>query len=583
MRNPGHIYNLNDPAMQMPLLVDRISGEEFDGTYRRLIQAGDHTLRFYLGDLPEAETEHRAMAAYAVNTWAKLMGYQAVETQDAHDADILFILDNEVDGGFVSPDVDTATHYRSIVTISAEEPTLGTEFLYLHEVGHAIGLDHPADYLGNTSDPDDDEIYGGDSPLISVMTYSGITYKTTITPVPGSARVTPGVADILAVQKKYDHDPQQPVPVNAGNTFYGFDPAVHQAVENGAPVDYEDLIWYWFTRPVDLPDVSWTWTSITVYDTGGIDTLDLSNEDLGNPGVIAVVLPDGGWGTESVREVTAQVVNLNPGYTSNVYGSHANLVIANGTIIENYIAGAGDDIITGNTADNRIEGRNGNDTLQGGPGGDVLMGGPGADTARYAGSNAGVVVRLHTSYAGGGDAEGDTLTGIEHLVGSPYNDILAGDGEDNILKGEDGDDVLYGGPAGGDDMMYGGNGDDRIFGGRGDDTLTGGAGNDVLKGGRGADTIIVDGDDMDVVFGGPDSDTFRFFESDLGGGTIRDFTDGEDIIDLTEFTGISSTDDLDIISHGDNVRIRLSGTDYSTTIILSGFDISNLDNSDFIF
>ena len=131
--------------------------------------------------------------------------------------------------------------------------------------------------------------------------------------------------------------------------------------------------------------------------------------------------------------------------------------------------------------------------------------------------------------------------------------------------------------------MLGGNGDDRIFGGKGNDTLTGGEGNDVLKGGPGEDLFIVDGDDMDVLYGGPEGDTFRFFPSDLGGGSIRDFTDGEDVIDLTEFTGINAMDDLDIVSQGDNVRIEVSGTDYLTTIILTDFDMSNLDHSDFLF
>ena len=143
--------------------------------------------------------------------------------------------------------------------------------------------------------------------------------------------------------------------------------------------------------------------------------------------------------------------------------------------------------------------------------------------------------------------------------------------------------MLYGGPGGGDDEMYGGNGDDRIFGGRGNDTLTGGAGNDVLKGGPGKDILIANGDHMDVLHGGSDNDIFRFFPSNIGGGSIQDFTDGEDVIDLTAFTGINSMDDLDIVSHGDKVRIELSGTDYLTTIILSDFDMGNLDNSDFLF
>ena len=246
--------------------------------------------------------------------------------------------------------------------------------------------------------------------------------------------------------------------------------------------------------------------------------------------------------------------------------------------------GDGNDMLYGGKGNDILNGGDGDDTLEGGPGADMLDGGPGSDTASYQHSAAAVLVRLHFAPAVKfGDAEGDKLLNIEHLIGSRYNDTLAGDGEDNILKGEDGHDALYGGPAGGDDMMYGGNGDDRIFGGKGNDTLTGGEGNDVMKGGPGEDVLIADGDDMDVLFGGPDKDIFRFFPSDLGGASIRDFSDGEDVIDLTHFTGISSMDDLDIVSHGDNVRIELSGTDYLTTIILSDFDRADLDNSDFMF
>lgn len=245
---------------------------------------------------------------------------------------------------------------------------------------------------------------------------------------------------------------------------------------------------------------------------------------------------------------------------------------------------ADNDILYGGKGDDILNGGDGDDTLDGGPGADMLDGGPGSDTASYHHSAAAVLVRLHDARAVRlGDAQGDTLTNIEHLVGSDYNDILAGDGEDNVLRGGGGHDDLYGGPAGGDDEMYGDDGDDRIFGGRGDDTLTGGEGNDLLKGGPGDDVLIVDGDDMDVVNGGTGDDTFRFFPSDLGGGSIQDFTDGEDVIDLTEFTGINSMDDLDIVSHGDNVRIEVSGTDYLTTIILSDFDMNNLDNADFMF
>ena len=245
---------------------------------------------------------------------------------------------------------------------------------------------------------------------------------------------------------------------------------------------------------------------------------------------------------------------------------------------------AGDDTLSGGAGNDILNGGAGDDILDGGPGADMLDGGPGSDTATYENSAVAVLVRLHNPAAVKfGDAEGDTLTNIEHLIGSRFNDTLAGDGEDNIMNGGDGDDVLYGGPAGGDDMMYGGDGDDRIFGGRGNDTLTGGEGNDRLRGGPGEDTLIADGDHMDVLHGGTEDDIFRFFPSNIGGGTIQDFTDGEDVIDLTAFTGITSMDDLDVVSHGDNVRIEVSGTDYLTTIILTGFDVADLDNADFMF
>ena len=242
------------------------------------------------------------------------------------------------------------------------------------------------------------------------------------------------------------------------------------------------------------------------------------------------------------------------------------------------------DNLHGGPGNDSLNGLNGNDILKGGPGADILDGGQGLDTASYADSPGKVLVRLHDANAVKfNDAEGDKLMHIEHLTGSTYNDILAGDGKDNILKGSDGDDALYGGPAGGDDKLYGDAGDDRLFGGRGDDTLTGGEGNDLLKGGPGADTLVADGNALDVLHGGPGADTFVFSPGNINGGTIQDFTDGEDRIDLRAFDDIRSMDDLDIISHGNNVKIDITGDDYLTTVFIPDFDENNLDNGDFIF
>ncbi len=173
----------------------------------------------------------------------------------------------------------------------------------------------------------------------------------------------------------------------------------------------------------------------------------------------------------------------------------------------------GEDMLYGGAGDDSLDGGDEDDTLEGGYGADELTGGLGADTASYASSMMGVTVRLHSSQAMGGDAEGDTwgdtvtvdyrmpaedpedpdiiveetVPDIVHLTGSHMADILAGDSRDNTIKGNGGDDKLYGGPGGGDDNLQGGGGNDMVFGGRGDDDLHGGGGNDMLHGGSGDD------------------------------------------------------------------------------------------------
>ena len=64
----------------------------------------------------------------------------------------------------------------------------------------------------------------------------------------------------------------------------------------------------------------------------------------------------------------------------------------------------------------------------------MLDGGAGIDTADYAGSAAGG--RPSTSWpaqAAAATPQGDTLSGIENVVGSAYDDTLTGDGGGNRL------------------------------------------------------------------------------------------------------------------------------------------------------
>jgi Ca2+-binding RTX toxin-like protein len=160
--------------------------------------------------------------------------------------------------------------------------------------------------------------------------------------------------------------------------------------------------------------------------------------------------------------------------------------------IENLTGSAHDDFLAGDNGANRLSGRGGSDSLVGAGGADILDGGLGIDMALYGGSLAGVNVSLITGTGSGGDAEGDTLAGIENLSGSNHADQLWGNDGNNFLQGLHGDDILKGG--GGADTLYG----ESVWGGSGNDTLIGGAGADTMVGGFGDDTYYVD-DLADVI------------------------------------------------------------------------------------
>jgi Ca2+-binding RTX toxin-like protein len=120
--------------------------------------------------------------------------------------------------------------------------------------------------------------------------------------------------------------------------------------------------------------------------------------------------------------------------------------------IENVIGSAQNDTLTGSTGANSLDGGNGNDFLSGLAGNDTLAGGSGlGDTVTYATATngAGVVVTLAAGAATVLDAhavgEIDTLSGIENIIGSNYNDSITGDTSDNSFEGGIGADTIHGG------------------------------------------------------------------------------------------------------------------------------------------
>jgi Ca2+-binding RTX toxin-like protein len=119
----------------------------------------------------------------------------------------------------------------------------------------------------------------------------------------------------------------------------------------------------------------------------------------------------------------------------------------------------------GTSGTDHLTGNGGADILIGRGGGDELNGGDGQDTVSYAGSPAGVTVNLDSAILNGGDAQGDTITGVENITGSSHGDHLTGNSLANLLSGGEGDDFLTGG-AGADIFAFSANG------GEGSDTIT---------------------------------------------------------------------------------------------------------------
>lgn len=550
-----------DPVAPEPSVVrDPISATTpFFATADEIAQTlttGDHPYTFPL-DLDGTLTlsfnvtgithEGQQLARRALEVWSAVSGIEFVESQ-SEAANLVFRDDGAeayVYYWFLErPLLSSVDIYIPEEWVNRFGDTIGTHgfYLYLHEIGHALGLGHPGDYDDDTSFSED-AWFLNDSFQMTVMSYfsqSDNPYTREYNPhldADHAYPITPMRADIIAVQKLYDI----PIHHNAGNTHYAWDThwsfaQLEEAVTGGRPV------------------------TLTIYDPGGYDELDLGSD------------------------TTDQVIKLEPGGISDVYGVKGNLVIADNTFIESLTGGQGDDHVTGNIADNRLRGWSGDDVLlgkqgddllvgnwgddnllggagddilEGGPGADVLDGGTGMDTANYHGSNARVDVRLGSNLAQGGEAEGDTLISIEGLIGSDHNDTLAGDSQANYIDGGAGDDLVWG--SGGNDILEGGHGADRLVGGGGLDTAEF---NDSNTG------VTVNLSTSALAEGHAEGDTFARMV-DISWKDDHGVTHSVSLPDIENLTGSSHADNLtgDIRANvlnggsGDDVLAGLAGSD----------------------
>ncbi len=440
---------------------------------------------------------------------------------------------------------------------------------FVHEIGHAIGLEHGGEYNGGTPSYDRDALFASDTWQYSVMSYfmqdnHPTNYATDL------YLIGPMIADIEAIRKLYG-----PLAVNTGDTVYG----AGETFLNG---------WTDFGKHANL--------AYCIHDTGGTDLIDYSNVADGR------YLGYFGFGN---------VIDLRPGAFSDIGGHIGNVSIALDTVIENvrgsqlldiihgngannmisgldgndYLyggdgkdsvdGGLGDDYMEGNDGNDQLDGGDGYDTLYGGDGDDVMKGGSGDDYMEggsgsddyYVDSSGDQVIEYGYERLGNEDVvkkptdwvaynkvkaptDGDhvfaavshmladnveclDLTGKDNIngTGNGLNNWIKGNGGDNVLKGMDGSDKIWAG--GGADTLDGGSGDDWLDGGYAHDVLTGGTGNDAFSFGAG----FSKGANGLVGWGSLNA------SSDI----VRDFVHAEDIIVLsrTSFAALNSGDMLD--------------------------------------
>lgn len=269
------------------------------------------------------------------------------------------------------------------------------------------------------------------------------------------------------------------------------------------------------------------------YDGGsGIDTIDFRQETSGVEVNLGLDRAETRDGFETVRRV------------ENIVGTHY------------------DDTITGDTANNRLDGSHGNDVLNGNGGHDVLIGGAGRDsynggsgidTVDFSGEFGGVTVNLATDRAETAYGR-EAVVSIENVIGSRYDDTIAGDSGANELDG-----------------------------GRGNDIINGGRDTDILTGGQGRDIFVFE-NDFDRPFG---------YSERHGQDIITDFEVGMDRIDLSGTIADKSAaalqkgqNDLFYMESSNNGKDTIIYTQNGTegdSIYLIDVEAGDLSTNDFIF
>lgn len=290
--------------------------------------------------------------------------------------------------------------------IASMAPTRGgAGFVYIHELGHALGLWHPHQGIV-AAEPGEDQL------KYSVMSYRDFEGDSVAAWDSEFLPTSFMLNDILALQFLY-----------GANTNHLTGATTYQWAE-------------------------WEHIYETIWDGGGTDTIDASSQR----DAVLLNLNSGEWSEIGVAFHDGQATVRD------------RLTIAYGTVIENAVGSRNDDTIIGNAHANRLDGGVGSDTLEGGLGNDTYVVDQAGDVVVEVIESGVDTVESWISYELGMYVENLTLIGTAAAAarGNAQDNALQGNSAANVLEGGAGNDLYRFARGGGDDEVLDASGVDRI-------------------------------------------------------------------------------------------------------------------------